>query len=344
MTIVLNSYGAALLRKDNMLVLRQDGKTHPIDPNKVEAIVIYKGTLISSDAIALAVENSIDIVVMDKRGSVKARMWSPKIGSIATIRRKQLEFTFSPKAVEWIKEILQEKITNQIALLMAFYPEEGKEATIFDTTINKLADYRKKIETVKGDLIPEVAPSLRGWEGMANKQYFAAINLILPDEYKFNGRSQHPARDIFNAMLNYAYGILYGKIEAALIRAGIDPYIGILHREEYNRPVLTFDVIEKYRVWADFVVIHLLRQHAIDEDCYSVGEDGSYWLEQMGRRILIQSMYDYLDDTVVYKSKKVKREDLINKFAFDLAKKFLTFKNFKPSNNADVRKKDSSSS
>lgn len=283
--------------------------------------------MISSDAILLAVENSIDIIVMDKMGKPRARMWSPKIGGVATIRRQQLNFTFSPQAVEWIKGILKEKIDNQIALLLSFYPEEDEALSKqFDTIMNRLADYKTKIDSVKGDIISEVAASLRGWEGAANKQYFSAINLIIPEQYRFEERTQHPARDVFNAMLNYAYGILYGKIEAALIRAGIDPYIGILHREDYNRPVLTFDVIEKYRVWAEYVIVHLAMQEAINEDFYSIKEDGSYWLEQLGRRVVIQAMNDYLEDEVVYKSKKYKRIDLIDKYAKELARLFLHYK------------------
>ncbi len=330
MNIVLNSYGTSLLRKDDQLVIYKDGKKHAIDPQKVTSIIVYKGALISSDAILLAVENSIDIIFMDKIGKPRARMWSPKIGGVATIRRQQLNFTFSPQAVKWIKGILKEKIDNQIALLLSFYPEDKSTAQQFDTILNRLSDYKTKIDSVKGDIITEVAASLRGWEGAANKQYFSGINLILPEQYRFVERSQHPARDAFNAMLNYAYGILYGKIEAALIRAGIDPYIGVLHREDYNRPVLTFDVIEKYRVWAEFVVVHLALQQVITEEFYTVKDDGTYWLEQLGRRIIVQAMHDYLDDEVFYKNKKYKRIDLIDKYARELAHLFLTYKTQNP--------------
>lgn len=133
---------------------------------------------------------------MDKIGKPKARVWSPKIGGVATIRRKQLNFTFSPQAVQWIKGILKEKIDNQIALLLSFYPEDEATAKQFDTIINRLSDYKTKIDSVKGDIISEVAPSLRGWEGSANRQYFNAINLILPEQYRFEERTQHPARDV----------------------------------------------------------------------------------------------------------------------------------------------------
>ena len=50
--------------------------------------------------------------------------------------------------------------------------------------------------------------------------------------------------DVANALLNYGYGLLYGKVESGLIKAGIDPYICVLHRDEYNRPVLVYNIIE----------------------------------------------------------------------------------------------------
>jgi len=326
MKLILDSYGTALLRKDHHLIVRNKEGTFDIDPEKVETILVSRGVVVSSDALILAIENSIDVIFTDKRGSVKGRVWSAKIGSATIIRRRQLEFTFSPKAVEWIKKIIMEKISNQIALLLAYYPDEKPLQTEFDTVINRLEDYRKKVETVKGDIIPQVAHTLRGWEGSASRNYFSLLGKILPEQYQSSGRSQHPARDLFNALLNYAYGILYGKIEAALVRAGIDPYVGVLHREEYNRPVLTYDVIEKYRIWADYVVVSLLQQEVFGDEAYSVDSQGAYWLEGLGKRILIQAMYDYLAEEVQFDKKKMSREKHIEKFASDLATMFFRFK------------------
>lgn len=99
-------------------------------------------------------------------------------------------------------------------------------------------------------------------------------------------------------MLNYGYGLLYGKIEGILIKSGIDPYIGILHRDDYNRPVLVYDIIEKYRIWVDYIVYSLVAQEVVTTELYSVKEDGSYWLEGLGRRIIIQSLNDYLDEQI----------------------------------------------
>jgi CRISPR-associated protein Cas1 len=326
MQLVLNTFGTSLRKDNNMfLVMHKDGKQH-IHPDSLKSILISKGANISSDAALLAVENEIEVLFVDGIGNPQGRLWSVKYGSVSTIRRQQLDFTFSKAAIEWIKSMLMQKIDNQIALLLSLETPELKQENKVDSTINKLNDYKTKISTLEGEVISDVAASLRGWEGTASRHYFSTLALFVPEEYKFEKRSQHPATDVFNCLLNYGYGILYGKIEGALIKAGIDPYVGIFHRDDYNRPVLVFDVIEKFRVWIDYVVLSLISQKVIDEDCYSVKDDGSYWLEALGKRILIQSVNDYFDEIIKMNGLDRTRQSHIMLFAQNLAQTFLNYK------------------
>lgn len=326
MDLVLNSYGTTLLRENEQFAISTvDGK-QLINPADVKTISISKGARISSDAVLLAIEHEIDILFIDGRGQPKGRVWSVKYGSISTIRRKQLDFTLSSQAVGWITEIMSQKIENQVALIWSVCPQEYLSAPWVEHNIQKLNDYKTKINQLKGDTVSDIAPSLRGWEGAASKIYFDTLSNFVPEEYRFSGRS-HPALDVFNALLNYAYGILYGKIEGTLIKAGVDPYIGVFHREDYNRPVLAFDVIELYRVWADFVVVRLCQQKAIIPECYTVQPNGTYWLEALGRRIVIQAMNDYLEDLITVKGQSRSRNTHLQLYAHNLAQMFLRFKN-----------------
>ncbi len=322
MEIIINTYGATLNRdNEGFIITNTDGKQR-IPVNNVTSIQICKGAQITSDAVFLAIENEIEIIFTDKSGEPFGRVWSPKYGSISSIRKGQLAFTFSKDAVEWIKSIIMKKIENQQALILTMEINDFKTENLVNKAINRLEDYRNKIKILVGEVVSDIAPTLRGWEGIASNIYFDALNIFLPEEYKFEKRSQRPATDITNAMLNYGYGILYGKIESALIKAGIDPYIGVMHRDDYNRPVLVFDVIELYRIWIDYVVYSILIQHAITDEYYSVRKDGSYWLESLGRRILIQSINDYLEEIVEIGKIKRSRLTHINLYAQDLAQKF----------------------
>ena len=322
MELILNTFGTTLNRdKEGFVISTSEGRQR-IPAEGINTIQIGKGAQITSDAVMLAVEREIEVLFMDRSGNVIGRIWSPKYGSVSSIRKGQLNFSLSHEAIVWIKEVIRQKIENQQALLLTMEAKDDYTANRVQTAIRRMEDYRTKIGGIDGEVISDVASTLRGWEGLSSKIYFEALNLFLPEQYRFEKRSQHPATDVVNAFLNYGYGILYGKIEGALIKTGIDPYIGVLHRDDYNRPVLVYDVIELYRVWVDYVVYSLVIQNAVTDEFYSVQPDGSYWLEPLGRRVLIQSLNDYLDDTIDVKGNTRSRQHQIFLYAQSLAQQF----------------------
>jgi CRISPR-associated protein Cas1 len=139
----------------------------------------------------------------------------------------------------------------------------------------------------------------------------------LPEIYRFQKRSQHPANDFFNAALNYAYGILYSQVEGALIKAGVDPFIGILHEPVHNKPVLVYDVFENFRYWADYVVINLCMQQVMFPEFF-IKDDDAVLLEEDGKRILIQSFNDYMNEVVEIAGMERSRLVQIENYAFKL--------------------------
>ena len=324
MELVINNFGVSLNRDNEGFVITNADGRQRIPAAGITSIQIGKGAQITSDAVMLAVEREIEVLFTDRSGNPVARIWSPKYGSVATIRKGLLSFCFSQDAVEWIKQVLRQKIENQQALLLMISAGDCDQSLKDETakSIRRLEDYRTKIGSVSGNVVSDVAPTLRGWEGVSSKIYFSTYNLFIPGRFRFEKRSQHPAVDVANALLNYGYGVMYGKVEGALIKAGIDPYVGVMHRDDYNRPVLVYDVIELYRVWIDYVVFQLLSQDIITDEHYSVREDGSYWLEALGRRILIQSINDYLDEVVDLEAMSRSRLTQISLYAQRLAQKF----------------------
>lgn len=322
MELIISTFGTSLNRENEGFVITTTEGRQRIPAEGITSIQISRGAQISSDAVMLAMEKEIEVLFMDKNGNVIGRIWSPKYGSVSTIRKGQLNFSFSTEAIRWIKEVICQKIENQQALLLTFESSDIMIQNHVQKSIRRLEDYRKKVSTINGEVISDIASTLRGWEGLSSKIYFETLNLFLPEQYRFEKRSQHPATDVANAFLNYGYGVLYGKVEGALIKAGIDPYIGVLHRDDYNRPVLVYDVIELYRVWVDYVVFTLLTQNVITDEFYSVQSDGSYWLESLGRRVLIQSLNDYLEETIEVNGNSRSRAYQIFLYAQKLAQQF----------------------
>lgn len=233
---------------------------------------------------------------MDRKGLPMGRVWSHHFGSISTIRKNQLVFAGEKEGLEWIRQTLIEKGENQVLVLDLVALLRDTKENLKDSQ-QKIKRYTDKIRNFDLTDHSETFASFRGYEGSISKIYFQQVSLLLPEKYRFARRSQHPALDAFNCMLNYAYGMLYAACESALLKVGIDPHIGIMHRDEYNRPVLVYDFIEQFRHWADYVVIHLFLQEIIADDFFDIDKN-QYWLNLTGKRILIQSFNDYLSELI----------------------------------------------
>lgn len=60
-----------------------------------------------------------------------------------------------------------------------------------------------------------------------------------------------------NAQLNYGYAILRSVVARALVASGMLPTMGIHHRNKYNAFCLADDIMEPYRPYVDWLVLHL---------------------------------------------------------------------------------------
>lgn len=318
MQLVLNKRGVGLSIEDGLFKIRSKDDLKRVAVSKVSSIILHKSASITTDAVLEAIENEIDVLFMDRVGKPKGRIWSHKYGSISTIRKNQLEFSKSEKGANWILDNLKTKLDNQVALLLTLGKPDRSSDNHINKVITKITGLSKKFDRLSYNSISDIAERIRGLEGNASRLYFECICYHLPEQFQFDQRSQHPAFDMFNAMLNYAYGILYAKVEIALIKAGIDPYIGVMHRDEYNRPVLVYDFIENFRVWADYVVINLCMQQVMFIEFFDV-ENQVHYLNHHGKRILIQSFNDYFEEVILFKGTDRSRNQHIVLLAQKLA-------------------------
>ncbi len=318
MQLVLDKYGISLGLEDGMFKVQHKEGSRKIPVGKIKSIFLQRSASITTDAIFEAIENEIDITLINKFGMPIGKVWSHKYGSISTIRKNQVHFAGSSQGAQWVIQQLIKKLENQTALIIALGKPDDIHENLRNITMKKIEKYIDKLNDLKPAAISEVEKTLRGWEGTCSRAYFHCVNAHLPEQYQYAQRSQHPALDMFNAMLNYTYGILYSKIEAALVTAGIDPYTGIMHRDEYNKPVLVYDAIEGFRVWADFVIIDLCMQQVIFQEFFD-REGQVFLLNTSGKKIVIQSFNDYMEEIITIKGMARSRNEHINLFAKGLA-------------------------
>ncbi len=257
MQLVVNTYGSYLQRQGDCFKIKRNDEVFEASVKKVSSIMITTGAYLTTDAIKLAVDHNIDIIFLDKFGDPYGRVWHSKLGSTTLIRRRQLEVAETPEGLNLALGWVRTKFNNQIDLLIKLRSSRTKKSIQITRYVDQLRTGLDSLENVTGK-IDEVRQIIMGIEGSAGRVYFSAINLIMPESFKLSGRSRNPARDEFNALLNYAYGVLYSKVEKACIIAGLDPYIGIIHKDRYNKKSMVFDLI----------VICFLQRYEVDLDDY----------------------------------------------------------------------------
>lgn len=62
-----------------------------------------------------------------------------------------------------------------------------------------------------------------------------------------------------NNFLNYGYSILRSIVARALVCTGLNPTLGIFHRNKYNPYCLADDIMEPYRPYVDELVVKLMQ-------------------------------------------------------------------------------------
>ncbi|MEW6621096.1 MAG: CRISPR-associated endonuclease Cas1 [bacterium] len=309
MQLVINTYGSYLQKNGDCFKVKRDDQTFEVSVKKVSSILIATAAYITTDAIKLAMDNNIDIVFLDEFGDPYGRVWHSKLGSTTLIRRRQIEIAEVEEglslALSWVKK----KFENQIDLLKRLRNTRTQKSAEITSYIEKLVNCQKTLETISGT-IEERRGTIMGIEGSGGRIYFECLSFLVPERYKFNGRSRNPAQDEFNALLNYAYGILYGKVEKACIIAGLDPYVGIIHTDNYNKKSLVFDLIELFRIWADETVINLFAARKVKEGCFDKLKNG-FTLNKEGKTLLIGEFSAFLDESIRYGGRNIKRENII---------------------------------
>jgi len=244
--------------------------------------------MISSAAVELAIANKIPIFFVDRTGDIIGRLWSSELSHYNQLRRLQvLALESDDFRIAEMKLIFGEKTNNQISILKQLSKQYGSKKENQQTT-KDIELHLEEILTPSELAFEEERSRLMGYEGTVAKIYWRQLNDFLDPEWQFEERSRRPAKDPFNALLNYCYGMLYHVVEQAIFASGMDPRFGLMHRDQIDEPTLSFDLIEPFRPWFDYCLVeHIRNQEILIESCEPDPERG-WIIEKQARRKLIQ--------------------------------------------------------
>ncbi len=151
------------------------------------------------------------------------------------------------------------------------------------------------------------ADEVRGIEGAASKQHFAAVRLALHHDLGFEVRTRRPPLSPFNALISFVYTLARSRIEHGCEAVGLDPQIGFLHSVRPGRPALALDLLEEHRPRLDQLCTTLVNRRQLGRADFVTEEGGAVLLAEDGRRKVLTAWAQYLERVVRH---QVLREEI----------------------------------
>ncbi len=303
-TLHINTHGLMLGISKNKFVIKEYGKVKSSYPFSQVTRIIFegKGFIISSDVLKKCADNAITVDFIDSDAMPYASLITYR-SSISQNVHKQAMVLNTSKQLELACGFIKGKAKNQINYLKYL----NKYHNLLDKQIDSM-----ELNYIKIKSASDVA-QLMGIEGSISASYWSAVKLIL--EVPFEGRITHGAKDIVNSSLNYAYAILYGKVQHSLVHAGLSLSISFLHALDDKKPTLTFDMIEEFRTFiVDRTVIAMLNK----DEPIKLGNDGL--LTKPSRQLIAKNIKEKLGSYTMWKKESRKLENIIQTQCFNLAK------------------------
>jgi CRISP-associated protein Cas1 len=320
MLLVIQSFGAKIAVKDGLFeVSTVENQTYikrEYAVSELSSIWVQHGCSLTNAAIVLAMDNDIDFLLLNHFGVPVGRFMPIRPNSIVSIQRAQLEAAQTADGFEFVKSWIAQKMHNQMDLLQRrsqHHNSKAKHNALIIKSITQINQQYENLLALQADSIRVIAEQLRGMEGTAGRAYFAGLSELLPDKYPFEKRSYQNPTDAFNSCLNYGYAILYNKVESALIKAGLNPYAGFLHRDDFQFKSMVYDFVEPYRTWVEDPIMSVFLHRALNNSHLQQGEDDKTLLSASGRKLIADAIIGFLQEKVVYQNtqQEVTRERLL---------------------------------
>lgn len=253
----------------------------------VGAVVCLGNVGLSTPLMHRLADEGVALVLLDGNGRFKARIEGPVSGNVL-LRRAQHERSLDTAfTLDTARACVAGKIRNarQVLLRGAREAKAAEDAAAITRGADDLAASLRALPQML-DL-----DAVRGVEGEAARQYFAALNLLVRpdarDAFRMDGRTRRPPRDRVNALLSFLYSMWMNDCRSALEAAGLDPQVGFLHALRPGRAALALDLMEEFRPFADRLALTLINRAQVDADDFAEREGGAVLLEADARKAVV---------------------------------------------------------
>lgn len=127
------------------------------------------------------------------------------------------------------------------------------------------------------------------------------LDFTEPGHLFLSGTQPPSSQGRFHALLSFVYSLLANLCASALEGAGLDSYVGFLHRDRPGRASLALDLMEELRpVLGDRFALTLINHRLIRPEHFDFRENGSVLLNDLGRRVLLNAWQERKRETLTH--------------------------------------------
>ena len=175
---------------------------------------------------------------------------------------------------------------------LRYYNGRGKDVSKWMNEIDGLRKQIDKTNTINELMVIEV--NIR-------KQYYAAWNVMVNQEIKFEKRVMHPPDNMINSLISYINSLIYSKTLSEVYHTQLNPTISYLHEPGVRRYSLCLDISEVFKpLIGDRLIFSLSNRNQITEDSFTQ-ELNFLHLKKEASKLIVRELENSLKKTIKHK-------------------------------------------
>ena len=253
--VLLDEGECISFKNDNIIIKDKDDNTKlQTTCYRLFAVFVCGHFTLTSGIFERAKKFGFTLVLLSHSMKVNAIIPARTEGNVL-LRRVQYNY----EGFEIAAQITANKIHNSLAQLKKIRGKSEKAKEV----IAKLKDNEKQVQESGLSLA-----QIMGFEGVSAKMYFE----VLFSEYNWTARRPRVKHDAINCLMDIGYTMLFNVVNGIAELFGFDTYVGVLHREFYNRKSLVCDLVEPFRVIVDAAILKMLNLGQVHEKDFYINQ------------------------------------------------------------------------
>ncbi len=304
-----------LKRKENTIYFVNEKGKKPIPINKVYSIYAYGQITFSSQVMSLLSKNGVPIHFFNYYGFYSGSYYPRETLLSGDLLVKQADYYLNIQKRLELAKLFVEGAANNILKVLAYYKIENN----IKETLSELNSTNKITE-------------IMNIEGRIRSEDYSKFDEILPDDFKMEGRSRQPPKNMINSLISFGNSMMYSTVLTELYNTQLNPTISYLHEPSERRFSLSLDLSEIFKpIFVDRLIFYMVNKRMLSKKDFN--EDlNCCLLNDKGRNKFIKEYNKRLEKTIKHKKlkKNVSYQRLIRLEAYKLKKHILGIEKYDP--------------